>query len=232
METSPINRTSVSEQIFEQLKERIIRGDLKPGEKLPSEHALCKMYKVSRTTIRQALANLSSLNLIETRVGEGSFVHSFSGADIISPIMTQAYFCDQSLEELVELRGLIEPQIAEFACKKATAEDVKELERIFSLMEKQQNNLSEFAKLDCEFHTQIVRIGKNTYMIKMSEILSDILLSSFIDIVARRGKKAGLKYHKGILDTFRKKKPEEARRVMKEHMDDMLESIKKNNSHI
>ena len=74
MKATPVKRISISEQIAQQIKEQIISGELKPGDKLPSENELCKMYQVSRTSVRQALANLSSLDLIETRFGDGSHV--------------------------------------------------------------------------------------------------------------------------------------------------------------
>ena len=76
MEVSPVKRVSVSEQIFEQLKEKITSGELQPGEKLPSENELCKLYGVSRTTIRQALANLSSL--------DGKGVAAKAGVELLS----------------------------------------------------------------------------------------------------------------------------------------------------
>ena len=70
----PVKKSSASDQVFEQLKDNLIQGTWKPGEKLASENELASLFGVSRITIRQALSRLAALGLVETRLGEGSFV--------------------------------------------------------------------------------------------------------------------------------------------------------------
>lgn len=221
MDVRPVKRTSISEQISGQLKEKMIAGELKPGDKLPSEHELCEMYQVSRTTVRQALANLASLDLIETRFGEGSFVKGVTGGIAMYPLISQTFLSEKSIVEVVEFRQLIEPNVTRLACEKATGEDVAALQEIYCRMEKEKDDLKQFAVLDCEFHNAIARISRNSYIIKIYEIIADILLHAFSDIVQKRGNEAGLKYHRLVLNAFLEKSPEKAWTAMKEHMDDL-----------
>ena len=224
MQVTPIKRISVSEHIFQDLKQKIISGELKPSDKLPSENELCKLYGVSRTTIRQALLNLQSLDLIETKFGEGSFVKSINAKPIMNPLLTHTFLNKKSLTEIIEFRQLIEPNVAYIACKKATEKDVINLQNIYFQMEKNKLNLSEFAKLDYDFHIEIAKISKNSYVIKIYEIIKDVLLSAFSDIVSKRGNFAGLKYHKLIVNAFEEKNFEKAKNIMQEHMDDLVKT--------
>lgn len=228
MEVSPVKRTTITEQIFEQLKEKIINGELRPGDKMPSENELCKLYHVSRTSVRQALANLSSLNLIETRFGEGSFIKSPDSGIAMNPLLSHSFLSEKSIVEVVEFRQLIEPNVTKLACLKATMEDIEQLEQIYAQMVQYKNDLKQFATLDCNFHTTIAKISRNAYVIKIYEIISDVLLNAFSDIVLKRGNEAGLKYHKEIISAFKNKDAEQALIVMQEHMDDMRHDIVKN----
>lgn len=224
MDFKPIKRASISEQIFEQLKEKIISGELNAGDKLPSENELCKIYSVSRTTIRQALLSLSSLDLIETRFGEGSFVKNINQGVAMNALIPHSFLSEKSIVEIIEFRRLIEPNAARLACERATDNDIHNLEIIYNLMVKNQNNLEEFSKLDYDFHIEIAKIGKNSYVIKIYEIIKDILLNAFSDIVMKRGNEAGLKYHKLILEAFVSRNPLDAQKYMQQHMDDLFDS--------
>lgn len=227
MEVTPLKRTSASEQIFQQLKEKILSGELFPGSKLPSENELCRLYQVSRTTVRQALANLSALDLIETRFGEGSFVKTADSGAVMNPLLTHTFLSEKSILEVVEFRQLMEPSTAKLACEKASEEDLITLRKLYEQMVQNQKDLHAFAKLDCEFHTEVARISRNPYVIKVFEIIADILLHAFSDIVSKRGNEAGLKFHKQILSAFEANDPDRAAAVMQAHMDDLRKAYSK-----
>ena len=227
MEVTPLKRTSASEQIFVQLKEKILSGELSPGDKLPSENEFCRLYQVSRTTVRQALANLSALDLIETRFGEGSFVKTADSGTAMTPLLTHTFLSEKSILEVVEFRQLMEPSTTKLACEKASEEDIELLRALYRQMVEKQDDLHAFAKLDCDFHTAIAKISQNPYVIKVFEIIADILLHAFSDIVSKRGNEAGLKFHKQIILAFEKHDPNAAAETMQRHMDDLREAYSK-----
>lgn len=221
MKAKPIKRVTIAEQIAQQLKEQIIAGELKPGDKLPSESELCQMYQVSRTSVRQALANLSSLDLIETRFGEGSRVKEAGSAAVMTPLLSHTYLGEKSIMELIELRQIMEPNATKLACEKASDEDVERLRELYERMVKSQDDLQVFGRLDCDFHNEIARISQNSYLLKIYEIIADVLLYAFAEIVVKRGNEAGLKYHKQIVEAFAAHDAALAQKVMEEHMTDL-----------
>lgn len=222
MEVSPVKRISVSEQIFEQLKEKITSGELQPGDRLPSENELCKLYGVSRTTIRQALANLSSLELIETRFGEGSFVKQTSISDAMASLLNTPRLSRDSILEIIEFRQLIEPSVAKLACKKASAADIKLLRTIYQNMVDSQNDLNTFTQYDQQFHLAIAEIAGNSYIMRIIDLTVTVIDRAFAEIVAQRGNEAGLKYHGMLLRAFEIQDDYAVQRIMQEHLDDML----------
>ena len=221
MEIRPVKRNSVSEQIFEQLKEKIVSGELQPGEKLPSEHELCRLYNVSRTTIRQALANLSSLELIETRFGEGSFVKQSNIGDVMSSLLKTIRLGKESILEVIEFRQIMEPPVAKLACKKASSSDVEMLRKLYQNMEECRDNLAAFSRYDQEFHMALAKISGNSHIVKIYDVISDVLNSAFDDIVAKCGSAAGQKFHEPLLAAFERQDCDAVQRIMQEHMNDM-----------
>ena len=227
MKATPVKRVSISEQISQQIKEQIISGELKPGDKLPSEHELCQMYQVSRTSVRQALANLTSLDLIETRFGEGSRVKEIGSGTVMTPLLSHTFLSEKSMVELIEMRQVMEPNVTRLACEKASEEDVTRLQELYEQMVAHQDDLQQFARLDCDFHNEIARISQNSYLLKIYEIIADVLLHAFSDIVSKRGNEAGLKYHKQIVEAFTARDAVRARDAMSEHMDDLQKAYLK-----
>lgn len=101
MEIRPIERTNVGEQVFDQLKQLLIEGTWTPGQRLPSENELANMLHVSRVTVRQALQKLSALDLIETRLGEGSFVKKIDVGSNMNALIPVMYMGEQSLQQVL-----------------------------------------------------------------------------------------------------------------------------------
>ena len=223
MEVAPIKKQSVAEQIYEQLRAKIINGELSPGDQLPTEAELCQMYQVSRTSVRQALGKLSSLGLVEAKVGGGTFIKKADGSQVMDKLILHTFLNERSLAEIVEFRHLMEPAVTRLACRKASDEDIRELSHIYQRMEAAEKRLEEFARLDFLFHMTIAKISRNPYVIKTYEAMDEILLSAFSDTVLGYGNQGGWRYHQQIIEAFQHKDAVLAGSIMQEHMDHLLQ---------
>lgn len=221
-----ISRESISDQVFDRMKELIREGEWKPGEKIPSENELAGQFGVSRVTVRNALQKLSALELLETRFGEGSFVRSPDSAAMLSPLVSAAYINDKGLEEILQLRSMIEGPVCREACRRADDAGMEELSAIFHKMQQAKDYLPEFARLDYEFHLKVAELAGNSIIIRIYGILNEVMENAFEQIVQKRGNRAGLYYHEKILEAFRAKDAQEAGRWMDEHMKDLYESYR------
>jgi len=222
MEINPIKKRSIADQICDQLRAKIISGELQPGDKLPTESELCQLYQVSRTSVRQALANLSTLDLIEAKVGGGTFVKKADGSQVMDKLFFYTFLDEKSLAEIMEFRDLMEPPVTRLACKKARNEDIEKLNHIYRCMEETQNNSEEFAKLDLQFHATIAEISRNPYVIKIYEAMNEILLNAFSKIVLSYQDEENWKYHQQIIEAFQRGDSELAGSIMQQHMDQLL----------
>lgn len=214
----PIKRVSVSDQVFEQLKNQLMEGEWKQGEKLPSEGELTEMFGVSRVTIRNALQKLTALGLIETKLGEGSYVKKVDLGNHMNLLVPVAYLGTESLLEGLEFRYVIETEATCLAVKKATEEEIELLKQNYEKMKACQEDHEEFARLDIEFHMQICNMTKNCLIKKTSEILNEVLSVSMSDLVDKIGPGNAVYYHGKILEAFEKRDRELASQIMKEHV--------------
>ena len=96
MEIKPIRKVNVGEMVFNQLQDLLIRGEWKPGDRLPSENELAELFHVSRITVRQALQKLSAMGLIETRLGEVSFVRKVDASESMNALVSTLYLDNAS----------------------------------------------------------------------------------------------------------------------------------------
>ena len=168
-----IKRANVTEEVFLQMKQLIIEQKWKVGQKIPSENELCKLFDVSRVTVRNAIQKLIALDMIETIPGNGSFVKMIDNAASFNRLIPTVYF-EENMEVILEFRRILESGTSALAAVKANDEDVIELRRILKDMEDLQDNLEELADSDLDLHYKIAQISRNPLIIKTYEIVADI----------------------------------------------------------
>jgi len=220
MAIQQIKKLNVGEQVFDQLKQQFLNNEWKQGEKIPSENDLAQAFGVSRVTVRQALQKLVVLGLLETRLGEGSFVKEAKAGLYMNSIIPIAFLGENSFKEVLEFRMKIEGTVAELATEKITENDISELESCFNKMEIYKDDLEMFSKTDFEFHMIIAKATRNSLFIEIFNIMNDILSNAMIKVVAKKGNASGLYYHKLLLETIKTHDPKQVRKVMDEHMQD------------
>src|SRR5713226_912832 len=124
----PIRKTRAYEEIVRQVQSLTEGEALKPGDRLPSERELAEQFQVSRVTVRQALSVLQAMGLVESRVGDGTFAGG-SHNSVVTVLAPMLHPPKSTLLEQLELRRLIEPEIARLAAERATDAQVGEMRR-------------------------------------------------------------------------------------------------------
>lgn len=220
MEIRPIKKINVGQMVFDQMQELLIRGEWKPGDKLPSENELAEMFNVSRITIRQALQKLSVLGMVETRFGEGSFVKKADIGENMNALVPMLYLDRNSNLQVFEFREIIDAEAAGLAAERATLEDISELEQILTEMKKYEanGNTKMFGKKDLEFHLKISQITGNSLLIQTNFILRKILEISMEDVINKMGGHPAIYYHTQILDAIKNKDRNRAMDLMRDHI--------------
>ena len=225
MKIKPIVYQKISDQVFEQMKQQILQGDWKPGQKLPSENDLATSFGVSRITVRQAMQKLSVLELVDTRSGEGSFIKEASLFPIMNGIIPIAYLGDNDIRQVLEFRQIVET--AGFAAEKATPEEIAQLRALYNEMRKIdiKKDRQQFAKLDLDFHFKIAEMTKNELIIATHNILREILSTAMEQIVEHLGSDIGIYYHGKLLEAIEARDVKRTKDIMREHVQKTLESM-------
>ena len=231
MPIKPIEKIHVADAIFDQLKMLILNGEWKPGQKLPSENELKELFGVSRVSVRESLERLKSLGLIETRHGSGSFIRTFDQEPSFNSILPVFLSGDKDVIEILQLRSAIECAASPMACLNAEVKDIERLRRITQRMEAAARDKEAAARLDLEFHLQIVRLSGNRYFYQVEQILKDILSTNFVKVMHTIGPDVAFPYHNKILSAFEARDAERAGSAMKKHIDRTISFVKQKLDH-
>lgn len=182
-EIKKIVRDGVCDQVYTQLKENILKGTWKPGDKIPSENQLVSLFGVSRASIRMAIQRMITLGLLESRVGNGTYVKAFSPGNVINEIVSLTLKPEDQIE-IMEFRKALEVEALRLAVERATDEDLRDLEEIHIHARKafRELDLETYFKEDMQFHTQIFRMSKNSIFISTFEILGDVFFPHFYSV--------------------------------------------------
>lgn len=218
MEIQKITKSSISDQVYDQLKKHIIEGIWAQGEKLPSENDLAKSFGVSRITIRQALSKLTTLGILETRTGEGSFVKELTPGIYVNEIIPYVYLGKDSMREVFEFRMIIEVGSAEMAAYKMTEEELLALEESVDRLESYSEDLDKYVEEDLEFHTIIAESTRNSLIMQMNSIVRDVMRETISSLTEKVGMGIGKKYHRLLLEALKERDGELAKELMKEHL--------------
>jgi len=219
-----VTRSRVKEQIVEQLRDQIVRGAWPPGSKIPSENELTRRLGVSRVSLREALQNLASLGLVEARQGGGTFVKEYSGEILFNPLFPMLALDKTDVLDVLEYRRIVEKGTAALVAAKAGDKEREELEAAYKEMTRQKKDVHAFARADLDFHLALARATGNPIVIKVNDIIRNILSVSMDEVVLALGVSDGLSFHRRILDAIKAGNAVLAESLMDEHI---LKTIKR-----
>lgn len=169
------------EQVLAQIQTKILGGELRAGEKLPSERELVEALGVSRTSVREALRILEALGIIDAHTGSGrdagSVVTGRSTAALGNLLRLHMAVTQIDLADLVEIRCQLEQNAAASAATHATGEEIAHLRELIESMRTENLEEEQFNELDTEFHVNIARSSRNTLAADLMQALREAVKS-------------------------------------------------------
>lgn len=222
MEIKPIRNRRTTEIILEQIKNFMKQGQLKQGDKLPTEMELAERFEVSRTSVREALSALSLTGILEIRQGEGIYVKRSSSNAVIEPLSFILLLEKDQLQSILEVRKALEIEAADLAAQRRENED---LETMRALVEEMENDLPEAInseKTDLAFHLALAKASKNPLLDRLmntvQEIISDTLHVTRALWLNSGSTQRLFEEHREIYLAIAARDNETARQLMYEHL--------------
>ena len=226
-----------SNTLVEKTSKEIIKlineGNYKSGMKLPNEYELSDQLGVSRNTVREAIKALVSRNILEIRRGSGTFVSKKMGVSDDPLGLSFVKDRHKLALDLMDVRIMIEPQIAMLAAQNAEPEDIKKLETLLNEFEEMILSGENHLEKDIEFHALIAKCSKNLVVSNLIPIINESLIiffNVFKNMDIETSGKRTIKIHRDIFEAIKNKKPYEAHEVMSFHLlynKNRLEYLKK-----
>ena len=208
---------TLAEQVADGIMNLIQETPYKAGDKLPTEKELCESTGAGRNTVREALKILASRNVIEIRQGAGTFVSEKQGIpdDPLGFSMVNDHV--KLTRDLLQVRIMLEPQIAALAAQCAKEHEIKELEEILEEMEAAMKKREDYSELDTKFHTKIAQCTHNIVMENLLPVIGKGV-AVFAKEVAQTEYDRTWISHRKIFCYIRDHKPFEAEMEMQYHL--------------
>jgi len=226
-----IHRMSTSDEVFRVLHDRIVSGDLKPGDKLPPQNLLAEQLSVSRNTVREAIHKLTVMGLLAAKPGVGTVVQVSSPARYVGSLSTHLLLDSATVREFLEARLFMEKASVRLAVLRATTEGIN---GVRAILDKQtaaskKGDVEDFNKLDTAFHLELARLGQNQVLVRFLETISD-LLHEFISEVNQlpSALQRALDYHREITALLATRDLPAAEKKMVQHLKSVADIIQQN----
>ena len=216
-----IERRRLSDQIIDQFVGMISRGELKIGDMLPPEPELMKQFDVGRSSLREAIGALSLIGIVSVRPGYGTQVIASDDTFLQKPLGWSTSIRNETVEELIEARIIIEEAVAGVAAIKATNEEIAELKDIVEQINAVKKNRKKTVPLDLLFHQTIAKSSHNSVLLRtVSELrhLIRVWLDQNANFVSNEDIDRLLVAHTEIVQAIQKRDAEETRSVMRNHL--------------
>ena len=222
----PIKKAKVYEEIVAKIKDMVEKGRFKSGDQLPVERELAEVFRVSRSSVREALRSLESQGFIESRQGDGTYIASKPIESLLSPLASVILTEKDDQMELFEMRRMIEPDLAYLAAERATEEEIEMMEEVLDIQEEQIARGESGKDVDKNFHYIMARAAKNKALMRITDNIIDLLAESreqYLQVEGRPQK--SILRHREVLEAIRLRDPERAEKCMLEHLMDIETSL-------
>ncbi len=220
-----ITQERVADAVVRQIEQLILRGVLRPGERLPAERELSERLGVSRPSLREAIADLQDRGLLTARAKSGIYVADVLGSAFSEPLIQLFSKHEEALFDYIAFRRDLEGMAAERAARLGSDTDIKVIGTIFRKMEQAHNkrNPAEEAALDAEFHMAIVEASHNVFLLHMMRSMFEMLRAGVfwnrqVMFKVRTTRSALLQQHRMIYEAIEARKPDAAQKAIEDHL--------------
>jgi GntR family transcriptional repressor for pyruvate dehydrogenase complex len=225
-----LERETLACQVTERVERLIVDRQLQPGDRLPAERELAGRFGVSRTVVREAVRSLMAKRLLEVKPGSGTVVRTPSAQSVTQSIALYLRGDQPELDykKVIEVRRVLEVEIAGLAAERRTEADIKSLEQILADKAGVHEKRERFVEWDVAFHAALAKATQNE--------LFPLLLDSVVSTM-RRVREIGfdipaapdhaLRYHTAILAQVAQGDGEGARQAMRDHLEEAEETMRK-----
>jgi GntR family transcriptional repressor for pyruvate dehydrogenase complex len=228
-----IQTSRLYEQIVQQIEESILKGEFTEGSQLPAERDLAKQFGVSRTAVREAIKALQEKGLVDAFPGRGTFVTNGTSNSMrrsLDRIIKSGE--PDGLAYLVEVREILEPEIAALAAVRATDQDLAAMQESLDVMESGRQDSDAFIEADLDFHLALAEAAANPIVLSLIDSIVGLLREQRLRIFRiPGGPECGQHHHKRILEAIQRHDPQEARAAMQAHLAQVREDSSKTQGH-
>ena len=220
-----VQASRLYEQIVQQIEDSIKKGALKAGDQLPAERELAEQFGVSRTAVREAVKALREKGLVEAYPGRGTFITSETSNTIRITLdrMIRTGQLEGTLQ-LVEVREILEPEIAALAATRADEDAINEMRDAVRIMDEAREDPDAYIEADLDFHLALAEAAANPIILSLIDSIVGLLREQRLRIFnVDGGPVRGQYHHKRILEAVRNRDASGAREAMRDHLHQVRE---------
>ena len=214
------------EQVAEQIRKLVSDGKLKPGDLLPPERELATKLGVGRSSIRDAVRTLEVMGILEPRQGHGTVVRDLSTDALVVPLASMLLRKREMVQELLDVRRMIEPGLAARAARNATAEEVGQMGAILERHEAKLQRGEQTVDEDDEFHYAIALAARNGVVLRVLDLLMDLLRESRSRSLQVPGRpRRSFEGHRRILRAIQRRDAAAAESAVRKHLKEIEDIV-------
>lgn len=220
---APVARTKLTESVFEQLLSYVVSGSWKAGDRIPPERDLCQQLGIARTSLREALKAMELVGMLDSRVGDGTFVCPRSEF-LCRPLLWAFTGTDrEELREVMEARTIIEENLAGLAAERGSDEQIKGIAAAVQMMRDSIARGESILEADMAFHMAVSTAAQNGVLLNAVQLLRNLmrqwiyyklLMPDITEVVLAR--------HIAIYKAIAARKPGAARAAMRRHLEETM----------
>lgn len=222
----PIPRSRVYEDVARRLQTLILEGKLKPGDRLPPERELVRQLHVSRGSVRDAIRTLEVIGLVRSRQGKGTSVRELSADALVVPLSTALTRKAELVAELLDVRRMLEPPLAARAALHATDDEIAALREVLRKQRQKIQQGLDTTEEDSAFHYAIAVAARNSVVLKVVDVLMDLLRESRSRSLQVDGRlERSLAGHRRIARAIERRDPQAAEEAMRLHLQQISDLV-------
>ena len=173
-----VSRRNLSQAVTDELLRLLRDGEIREGERLPTERGLMEMFQVGRNTVREAVHALAAQGILDVRPGRGATVRGVSSAQTLDDAVISALLNDQAISDLYDFRRIIEVDAAGRAAERATEPDTTQIGvQLDAYLHAYHERMPTWVE-DVEFHKSIARASHNVIYVTVLEVVNDKLVAA------------------------------------------------------